>query len=51
MLKGVSAARRKRLKPAEVTTSRIRFSPAYAPRHNPPSCEREQGVHSSVEKA
>ena len=50
MLKGVSAARRNRLKPAEVTTSRIPFSPDCAPRHNPTSCEREHGVHNSVEK-
>ena len=45
MLKGVSVARRKRLKPAEVTTSRMRASPACAPRHSPTSCDREQGVH------
>jgi hypothetical protein len=49
MLKGVSVTRRKRLKPAEITTSRIRGSPACAPRHNQTSYDREQGVHSSVE--
>ena len=42
MLKGVSVARRKRLNPAAVTTSRIRASPACAPRHSPTSCDREQ---------
>jgi len=46
----VSAARRKRLKPAAVTTSRMRFSPDCAPRHSATSCAREQGVHNRVEK-
>ena len=50
MLNGVSVARRKRLNPADVTTSRMRASPAWAPRHSPTSCDREQGVHNSVEK-
>ena len=49
MLNGVSAARRKRLNPAEVTTSRMRASPACAPRHSPTSCDREHGVHSGAE--
>jgi hypothetical protein len=49
-LNGVSAARRKRLNPAAVTTSRIRFSPDCAPKHNATSCEREQGVHNRIEK-
>ncbi len=50
MLNGVSVARRNRLNPAVVTTSRMRDSPAWAPRHNPTSCDREHGVHSKVEK-
>ena len=50
ILKGVSVARRKRLNPADRTTSSIRFSPACAPRHRPTSCDREHGVHSRVEK-
>ena len=49
MLNGVSVARRKRLKPAEVTTSRMRASPDCAPRQSPTSCDRDEGVHSSVE--
>jgi hypothetical protein len=36
-LKGVSAARRKRLNPAVVTTWRMRVSPAWAPKHSPTS--------------
>ena len=48
-LNGVSVARRNRVNPAAVTTSRMRASPACAPRHNPTSCEREQGVQSRVE--
>ena len=48
-LNGVSAARRKRVKPAAVTTSRMRFSPDCAPRQSATSCEREQGVHNNVE--
>ena len=43
-LKGVSVARRKCLKPPLVTTSRIRASPACAPRHMPTSCARDAGV-------
>jgi hypothetical protein len=50
MLKGVSVARRNRLKPAFVTTSRIRASPDCAPMHSPTSWDREHGVHRSVEK-
>src|ERR1700733_2740233 len=49
MLNGVSAARRKRVKPAAVTTSLIRASPAWAPSASPTSCDSEAGVHSSVE--
>src|SRR6185369_588750 len=49
ILKGVSVARRKRWKPAVDTTLWIRASPACAPRHIPTSCDREHGVHSSVE--
>ncbi|RZU41338.1 hypothetical protein BDD14_2854 [Edaphobacter modestus] len=48
-LKGVSAARRKLLKPPEETTSRIRASPACAPRARPTSCEREAGVQIMVD--
>src|SRR5882724_11416332 len=43
-LKGVSAARRMRVKPAEVTTSRSRVSPAWAPRPSPTSWLSEFGV-------
>ena len=50
-LNGVSAARRKRVQPPAVTTSRIRASPAWAPSARPTSCESEAGVHSSVENA
>ncbi len=50
MLNGVSVARRKRVNPARVTTSRMRASPAWAPKHRPTSCDREHGVHSKVEK-
>jgi hypothetical protein len=39
-LKGVSVARRKRVNPPAVTTSRRRLSPACAPRQQAPSCER-----------
>jgi hypothetical protein len=48
-LNGVSLARRKRLNPPEASTFRSRDSPAWAPKHNPTSCEREHGVHSIVE--
>ena len=48
-LNGVSAARRKRVKPPASTTSRIRASPACAPSARPTSCESDAGVHSSVE--
>src|SRR5581483_2636687 len=50
-LNGVSATRRKRVKPAASTTSLILASPACAPSASPTSCESEAGVHSSVEKA
>ena len=50
-LKGVSAARRKRVKPAAVTTSLILASPAWAPSASPTSWDSEAGVHSSVENA
>src|ERR1700683_1128313 len=43
-LNGVSAARRKRVKPAAVTTSRILASPAWAPSASPTSCDSEAGV-------
>jgi len=48
-LKGVSAARRKCEKPPLVTTSRMRFSPACAPRASPTSCAFDAGVQSIVE--
>lgn len=48
-LNGVSAARRNRLNPAVPMTSAIRASPACAPRASPTSCDRDAGVHSSVE--
>jgi hypothetical protein len=48
-LKGVSAARRKRVKPAAVTTLRMRSSPACAPRAAPTSCAREAGVQIMVD--
>ena len=31
-----------------MTTSRIRSSPDYAPKHSATSCEREQGVHTAA---
>src|ERR1700728_758931 len=49
MLNGVSAALRNRVKPAVVTTSLIRASPAWAPSASPTSWDSEAGVHSSVE--
>src|ERR1700729_2061437 len=49
MLNGVSAALRNRVKPADVTTSLIRASPAWAPSASPTSCDSEAGVHSRVE--
>lgn len=51
MLNGVSAARRKRVNPAPVTTSRIRASPACAPSARPTSCASDDGVHKNVEAA
>ena len=49
MLNGVSAARRKRVIPPAVTTSRMRASPAWAPSASPTSCDSEAGVQRSVE--
>jgi hypothetical protein len=49
MLNGVSSARRKRVKPPSVTTSRNRASPAWAPSASPTSWSREAGVQTSVE--
>jgi len=49
MLKGVSVARRRLAKPPPfTTTSRMRASPAWAPRAGPP-CDSECGTHSIVE--
>ena len=48
-LNGVSAARRKRVKPPVWTTSRIRASPACAPSASPTSWDNDAGVHSRVE--
>ena len=49
MLKGVSATRCRVLKPAAVTMSRSRASPAWAPRAVPTSWASELGVQSRVE--
>jgi len=38
------------LKALECNNLRIRVSPAGAQKHTPTSCDREQGVQSSVEK-
>ena len=43
-LNGVSAARRKRVNPAAVTTSRIAASPAWAPSADPPGWESALGT-------
>ena len=48
-LNGVSATRRKRVNPPASTTSRMRASPAWAPRASPTSCDSDAGVHRSVE--
>src|SRR5439155_1717897 len=48
-LKGVSVARRKRVKPPAVTTSRSLASPACAPSARPTSCASEAGVQIMVE--
>jgi hypothetical protein len=48
-LKGVSVARRKWVKPARVTMSRMRASPACAPRAQPTSWASDACVHTSVE--
>ncbi len=50
-LNGVSAARRKRVKPPAATTSPIRASPACAPSASPTSCDSDAGVHRNVENA
>ena len=50
-LKGVSAARRNRVKPASVATFFKRASPAWAPSAVPTSCDREFGVQSIVDAA
>src|SRR5439155_3476223 len=50
-LKGVSVARRKRVKPPAMTTSRSRASPACAPSASPTSCASEAGVQTMVEAA
>src|SRR3954467_12642284 len=49
MLNGVSATRRNVVKPALVTMSRSRASPAWAPSAAPTSWDSELGVQSSVE--
>jgi AAA ATPase domain len=46
----VSLARRKRVRPPLVTTSRILASPAWPPSASPTSCDSDAGVHSRVEK-
>jgi hypothetical protein len=48
-LNGVSDARRNRVNPPAVTTSRIRASPACAPRPRPTSCESEAGTQIIAE--
>ncbi len=48
-LKGVSAARRTRLKPPSLSTSVRRCSPAWAPSARPTSWLSEAGVQSIVE--
>ena len=49
-LNGVWLARRKRVRPPRVTTSRTRAWPACAPSASPTSCDSDAGVHSRVEK-
>src|SRR5579885_933484 len=49
MLNGVSVARRKRVNPADVTTSRSLASPACAPNPSPTSWSSDAGTHTSVE--
>src|SRR5215468_7695717 len=48
-LKGVSVARRKRVKPPAVTTCRSRASPACAPSPSPTSWLSDAGVQTIVE--
>src|SRR5205807_1781927 len=48
---GTHHVRRNRLSPPAVTISRMRASPAWAPRASPTSWDSEQGVHSRVENA
>src|SRR5207244_960353 len=45
-LKGVSVARRKRVKPPAVTTSRSRVSPACAPSASPTPCASEAALRA-----
>ena len=49
MLAGVWATRRTRVKPASLSTSRSRFSPAWAPSARPTSWLSEAGVQRSVD--
>src|SRR5207248_6712865 len=51
MLKGVSVARRKRLKPPALATSRNLASPAWAPSARPTSWSSDVGVQTMVEPA
>lgn len=51
MLNGVSTARRMRVKPPAVSTSRKRASPACAPRAAPTSCLSDAGTQIAVENA
>src|SRR5258708_5811888 len=51
MLKGVSAARRTRLKPPSMITFVRRASPACAPSARPTSCASEAGVQTTVDAA
>ena len=51
MLAGVCATRRIRVKPASVSTSRSRCSPAWAPSASPTSWLSDAGVQSSVDTA
>lgn len=50
-LNGVSAARRKRVNPASLNTSRRRGSPACAPSASPTSWDSELGVQIMLEAA